>query len=457
MGKGAERLSKKNDIVLLSKPELKDLKLFYFLNAFLLITDYLMPQYFGLDIGYDLTCTRIGNIFLVLYLLFNPKMFTHFVTIIMKCKLTIPIVLYMLVCGYTMVLRVDINAFFMVFFEILTLYLLIYSIRYVIGVEKAVKWGVYSAYFLGFLGLVDYVLGQSLMLKLLRTVPTGVANVYRSGQYRIMGPCGHPLGYGLYLILLIPLACIDFKKKEVFLFKRPFLIILLFLNVFLTGSRSTLAIVVIEFLAIIVFSNRKNVKKTFLYIAGALAVLAIFILIFYQTKIGQYVLMQIASVIDQVFGTEYAAFFGAETTRLDDSEEYRKMLPLIFTLDWLHPLVGRGVSRSFGAEINGFFIQSIDNYYISQYIKYAYPGLITYVLIIIAIVATNIRAIIKYKSPVFKMTLVGTLCYFVNLWWLDALQTLKYEYIVVAIFYALYMLLEDENKVKQKNVLASGE
>uniref|UniRef100_UPI004055C670 hypothetical protein n=1 Tax=Acetatifactor sp. TaxID=1872090 RepID=UPI004055C670 len=434
---------------ILSKTQLRNLKVFYFLNMFLLVTDYIMPQYFGLDIGYDLTCTRLGNILILMYLFFNPKLFTHFSLTVIKCKLSIPFALYLLVCAYTMVLRVDINAFFMVFFEVLTLYMLIYGIKYVIGVPKAIKWGIYSAYFFGFLGLADYALGESLMLRFLKTVPTSVANVYRSGQYRIMGPCGHSLGYGLYLILLVPLTCIDFQKKEIFIFKRPLLMVLLLLNVFLTGSRSTLGIVVLELFLILLCSKRKNVKKTFIYLLALIAALGIFLLLFYNTKIGQYVLMQLASIIDQFFGTEYAALFGAETTRLDDSEEYRKMLPFIFTLDWLNPLVGRGVSRSFSVEINGFFIESIDNYYIMQYIKYAYPGLVSYVLIILSTVGMMISAVRKYKNPIMKMALVGTVCYFINLWWVDALQTLKYEYIIIAIFYVLYTNLEEESAMKR--------
>lgn len=439
---------RKDQLVLSYPPQLNNLKIFYFLNMFLLIADYIMPQYFGIRIGFDLTCTRIGNLLILMYFLLNPRLFTHFCDMVLKCKLTVPFALYLIVAGYTMVLRADINAFFMVFLEVLTMYILIYAIRYSIGVKKAIQWAIYSSYFFGILGLVDYVLGQSLMLKFLKTVPSAVGNVYRSGQYRIMGPCGHPLGYGLYMILLIPLACIDFEKKEVFLFKRPILLMLLFVNVFLTGSRSTLGIVVLECFLILLFSNRKNVKKTLLCLLAMIVALGLFLILFYDTKIGQYVLMQIASVIDQIFGTEYAALFGAETVRLEDSEEYRKVLPLIFQLDWLNPLVGRGVSRGFSAEINGVFIQSIDNYYVSQYIKYAYPGLITYILIILTTVILMILGIKKHKSVIMKMTLVGTVCYFINLWWVDALQTLKYEYIIIAIFYASYMVMEEKKDVK---------
>jgi hypothetical protein len=180
----------------------------------------------------------------------------------------------------------------------------------------------------------------------------------------------------------------------------------------------------------------------------AVVAFVMFLIVFYDTKIGQYVLMQIATIIDEFFGTEYAVLFGAETTRLENSEAYRKVLPLVFKLDWLNPLVGRGVSRKFAAEINGVFIESIDNYYVSQYIKYAYPGLVTYILFIITVIVMMVWAIRKHGSIIFKMTLVGTVCYFINLWWVDALQTLKYEYIIIAIFYSTYMLLEEQKGEK---------
>lgn len=451
---GSKMLAYRNDNMVLSyTPQLNRLKAFFLLNMFLLVTDYIMPQYFGIDIGYDMTCTRIAIVLIIGYMFVNPRLFTHFCKMLLECKLTIPFVLYLMVAGYTMVLRADINAFFLVFLEILTMFILIYVIRYSIGVKIAIKWAIYSGYFFGVLGLIDYVLGQSLMLKFLRTVPTPVMNVYRSGQYRIMGPCGHPLGYGLYMILLLPMACIDFEKKEVFLFKRPLLLALLLINVFLTGSRSTLGIVILECFLIFLFSNRKNVKKTLICILIAIVFLVLFLMIFYKTKIGQYAMMQIASVIDQIFGTEYAVLFGAETTRLEDSEEYRKRLPLIFTLDWLNPLVGRGVSRGFGVEIDGYYIHSIDNYYVSQYIKYAYPGLVSYVVIILATVGTMLSGIVKHKSNIIKMAFVGTVCYFINLWWVDALQTLKYEYIIIAIFYATYMILEEKNECNSEKRL----
>lgn len=428
------------------EPELRNLKVLFSLMVFLIITDFVMPQYFGIHIGYDLTCTRLADLLIVLYMFLNRKILTHFGDMVIHHIFIIPFAIYLFVSIYTMVCRVDINAFFLVFLEILTFYILVYGIRYIVGWKRAIKLSIGCAYFLGIYGLIEFFCGQSIFLKFFSTVPNSVANSYRSGFYRIMGPCGHALGYGLLLLLFIALACMDIEKDEVYLFKRPFLIGLLYVNVFLTGSRSTLGIALIEMLLIVLISGAKNIKKSCIIIFFLLVALGGFLLLFGRTGIGRYVMMQITSVMDQFLGTSYSGIFGADTTTLDNSEEYRKYLSRIFQLDWLNPWIGRGVSRVFSAQIDGIYIKSIDNFYVSQYIKYGYPGMIAYILFIVVAIVFLIRAAWKYHSCVFKLVLIATVCYFFNLWWLDALQTLKFEYVLLAIACACYMWKEQMMK-----------
>jgi len=421
-----------------NEPELKNLKVLFGIYAFFIVASIVMPQYFGLHIGYDITCARLSNILFLLYMIFSPKIMKHFLQTTLKCEIFYPLCLYLLVAGYTMVLRVDVNAFFLVFLEIFSLFMMLYGIRYVIGYRRAIKWIIGCSYFLGIYGLVEFVYGKSIFLKFLATVPTAVKNAYRSGHYRIMGPCGHSLGYGMVLLLLIAFACIDLERNEVFIFKRPVLLGILYINVFLTGSRSTLGLAFLELVLLLIFSNRRNLKKSLFYMIFMILGAIVALLLIHNTGIGRYLMGQIASVIDQVFGTEFAARFGVEVDRLNASSAYREALPKIFTLDWLNPLLGR--ARDFGgAEIDGVYIHSIDNYYVVQYIKYAYPGLVSYALFMIVLLVILIRNLIEKgnrMSAVTKVVLIGGVLYFVNLWWVDALQTLKYVYIVIAIFYA---------------------
>lgn len=437
-----------NKYVFPDKPELYNLRLLFGLNMFLLVALFVMPQYFGLHLGWDITCTRLANILITIYALLNYRVFNLFVKTFLRCSVMIPLMLYLFVTFYTMALRADVNAFMLPFLEILTFFMLVFAIRYVLGIKRTIKVIIGCAYFLGFYGLVEFVAGQSLFLKFLKTVPTTVVNMYRSGHYRIMGPCGHALGYGLLLILFVAIACIDYEKDEMYLYKRPILLVVLIVNVFLTGSRSTLALVIIEAALIIIFSHKAQREKAILYSVILVFALGAFMLVGYKTKIGSYMVLQIATLVDSAFGTQFSLQFGAEVNRLNDSEYYRQFLPQIFKLDWLNPLLGRGLKRTFAATIydnagNSINVISVDNYYINQYIKYAYPGMISYCLYILVAVKSMISGIIKYKSDTVKVLMIGFCCYFVNLWWVDAIQTLKFSYAFAALFFAIIIYHKD--------------
>lgn len=443
------RSKQERAIITSDQPELKNLKALYGVFMFCIIASIIMPQYFGLDIGYDITCVRLSIIMFVCYMIGSPLILSHFVKTALRCEIFYPLCLYLFVAGYTMVYRININTFFLPFFEVFLLFMMIYGVRYVIGYQRAVRWVIGCAYFLGVYGLIEFLYGKSLFLQFFSTVGTNVVNRYRSGHYRIMGPCGHPLGYGLILLLFIAIACVDLEKNEIYLFKRPVLLALLLANVFLTGSRSTLGLVVFEIFMLIILSNRCNLKKTIFYLIIVGIGGGLLLLLISNTEIGRYLLGQIASVIDQVFGTNYAMKYGIDTATLENSSTYRAVLPKIFTLDWLNPLVGRGV-RSFSAVIDGIYIDSLDNYYALQYIKYAYPGLISYILFMIVLAGVLIKNSLRKGSRISALTkavLVGCALYFWNLWWVEALQTLKYTYIFIAIFYAAY-LEEKEKSIK---------
>ena len=427
------------------KPELGNLKLLKGIYVFMIITLVVMPQYFGIHLGYDLTCSRAGNLMILLYMLMCPMILTHFYVTSIRCAVFYPLMLYLIVGGYTMVLRADINAFFLVFLEVLTFFMLIYGIRYVVGYKKALKLILGCAYFLAIYGFVEYVYGRSLFLQFLATVPTNVTNSYRSGHYRIMGPCGHSLAYGLLLLIFIALASYDADRDEMYLFRRPVLLLMLLGNVFLNGSRSTLGVAGLECVLILLFSRGTALKKTLLISAIALVTGAVLLLLFQDTGMGRYFMGQLMSVIDQVFGTSYATRYGVESTTLQNSSSYREVLPCFFTLDWLNPWLGRGTHFG-GAEINGVFVHSIDNYYVAQYIKYAYPGLVTYILFMATTLVVLLREMILHKSGLARMVLIGAGCYCLNLWWVDALQTLKFLYLLLAVFFAWQLERKDQEK-----------
>lgn len=441
------------------EPELRKLSFLFGLYVFFVFGSIIMPQYFGIHIGYDITCSRFSNLLFLIYIMACPFIMTHFAQTVIRCEIFYPLCLYLFVSAYTMVYRTDVNAFFLVFLEIFSLFMMIYGIRYVIGYRRVVKWVLGCAYFFACYGIIEFLYGKSIFLRIFKTMPTLVHDSYRSGHYRIMGPCGHSLGYGLVLLLFIAIACVDLEKNELYLFRRPTLLVLLFINAFLTGSRSTLGISILEMFVILLFSNRRNLKKSLFWILTAGMGMVVFLLVFQKTGMGQYLMGQVASVVDQFLDTNFAQKYGIDTETLKNSEEYRKVLPYIFKLDWLNPIVGRGKGFS-GAEINGIYIHSIDNYYVLQYIKYAYPGMISYILFMVVLIIVLIKDLTRRNnghSVVTKFVLIASLMYFINIWWVDVLQTLKYLYIFIAIFYAAYLEEKDLKERKEKDIVRKVE
>lgn len=417
--------------------ELKKAKLLYILMSVLFIADWVMPQYFGVHIGFDFTATRVLNMLILAYFVMNRNAGNHFLKSMLDVQVTPYLALYMLVMVYTTVLRVNVNTFFLNFLDILTFYMVYYGVRYLIGVKKAIDWTVKVAWFLGIYGLVEYVLGYSPMVKFLQTLPyNNVISSYRSGSYRIMGPCGHSIGYGLMLELLLVLICLDYEKDEMYLFKRPFLYCVLISNVFLTGSRLALGIAFFESALIVLFSKRKKRKETLFVLMVFLIGFVAFEIVIFKTSLGQYIMMQITSLIDEALGTELAAGFGADTTWLKDSTSYRSYLPKIFGVKWLNPFVGQGANASFVFAIEDMYLKSIDNFYVALYIRYAYPGLIAYVLFFLMTIIKMVKKYIQDHSTVCMALAIGMLAYCVSLYWVDYLQTTKYMYILVAIFEA---------------------
>ena len=91
---------------------------------------------------------------------------------------------------------------------------------------------------------------------------------------------------------------------------------------------------------------------------------------------------------------------------------------------------------------------------VMQYIKYAQPGLVAYILFLLTLLVVLVIDIRKRKTVVSKAVLIGAVLYFFNLWWVDALQTLKFVYILIAIFYASRLESKDR-KVYSENKLRS--
>lgn len=399
---------------------------------------FVFPQYFGFQIsGFDMTLQRIVMIVSVLFLLEDRIRIQNIAKIIYSSTSTKYILIYLAVTLYTAIMLNNINSFMGPFIDFICMYLVIYFIKYDYGVEKFIHLIKKYAYLLCFLGLLEYVMQKSLFSYMLTLPNLYAGEGIRSGSYRIMGPCNHSLGYGLLLITIVPCACVDLKNNIIDLFSNKLLFILLIVNVLLTGSRSTLAVLILELALIVIFTPKAILRRTLCYLF--LGILGFFgcIIITYKVPFSRYVLMQTTSIIDEIVGTKLAVNFGADVKSLGNSTNYRRILLRLFDMNLVKPYLGGGPSFEVYLKIDGFYIHSIDNFYIAHYLRYAYPGLITYLIFIITVGFRMLIRAFREHSGICIAVLIGSVCYFINLWWLDTLQTIKYVYILFAIFEAL--------------------
>ena len=412
----------------------REKKVFRDISVLFLFSLFVMPQYFGIPTPFfDFTILRIMIVVIILMILADEKRKNQFLEMIKKCKFSLALIPYLVVISYTMVLRTDLNAFLNPFIEIICLYLMIYVIRYELGIEKTINIVCIFLWILCIEGIIEFGMGKSLFSYLETIKGTYTGSFVRSGYYRIMGPCTHSLGYGILLISATPLACYDFRQKEIYVFYRPVLLVLIVCNIFLTGSRSSLSVFAVEFVLLFLFSSREKQRKSLLILFGLVFAFMFFLAIGFRTNIGQYILLQITSIMDSAFGTQLSVQFGADMTALGSSSNYRDQLIYVFGVSWLNPLLGIGRQRSFSSEINGSFIQSIDNFYVAEFVRYAYPGLFSYLLFLFTAVKASMKKYLAGRDRLCLILFIGIGCYLLNLWWIDSNQTLKYLYLLFAL------------------------
>ncbi len=411
---------------------------FRLMAALFLVAQIVMPPYFGVPVpGFDLTAIRMMIIILLFMISVDKDKLYDFLGLIKYSTVFLVLIPELIVMFYTTGIRADFKSFLNPFIEFLTLFLTVYVISRYFGLEKTMVIIIACYYLFAVEGIVEYFRGESLF-KLMRTLHSALlagGNFIRGGHYRIMGPAAHAIGYGLMLNIGLPLTALDVKNNKLYLFKRPILFVLLFLNVMFTGSRSAFAMFFVEAAGIFVLSEKAEKKRT--AVAGVLGatVLVTMLVALSGTSVGSYFMLQITSVIDEIFGTSISLNYGAELI-IQQSSDYRDYLWYVFKVDWLNPLVGMGRTRGtyFSTEVNGVALESLDNYYIAEYVRYAYPGMFAMIFLFGFIIFKMAKRVISDKDIYAKACLIGSLGYVVSLYFVDTLGTLKFLYLLLAIF-----------------------
>jgi hypothetical protein len=401
---------------------------------------YIFPQYFGFDTPFfDFSVQRIMIVLFLIFTFEKQRRTQQLWGQAFKSCGHVWLFIYLFILLYTAIARSHAGTFLYSAIEALAMFIVIYIVREGIGVKKFVNLINTFAAVLCISGLIEYVMKRSPFSYLETIDDLYCGALVRGGYYRIMGPANHALGYGLILITMASFIFIDVETDKISLWNHPVLLALLTINVFLTGSRSTLGIYLMQLAIVFIMCSAEEKRKTIIILVAVLAVVVPLVVVTSNMSFSRYLIRTFMTVVDQILGTSFAVRWGADVSTLANSSAYRSQLNRIFGLKWLDPLLGQGSQYQFYWKTdNGFTIQSIDNAYIAMYIRYGYPGMISYIIYIVVVGITMLVWGIKKKSGLFLALFVGYLGYFINLRYVDTLQTIKYAYIAFAVFFACY-------------------
>lgn len=400
---------------------------FFVLQTFLLIRIGSLPS---------LNLQRILLVVLIFWICSDKNKLGIFIQEVKSCKYNFVLFLYLIVCIYTAVFRRDINTVFGVLVDCyMTFYLFFYFFRKIFTIEDILRFIKFCLMLVCIMGIIEFITGFNFFT----TFQIGIGNIsdsidasYRDGILRVRGPYGHSLAYGLVINLFFPLTCLDLKKNEINILNNIFLFIIVSLNIFFTGARSSLGLFLLEVLVISLLSPKKVNRKNLLLTLFTILTLGTIFIFFSDSEIVVFLKKQFYYVYDTIFGTNMAYEFGGDSS-IKASSIARDRLWKIFLADSINPWIGQGVSSKIAIRIGNWNVTSIDNYYVKLFITLGIPGLITLVLFFIQAIFSSAKEYFIKKEPLFLIIFISQVCYLINLFVVDELSTLKYFFFLVAL------------------------
>ncbi|MED1471933.1 O-antigen ligase family protein [Bacillus salipaludis] len=302
-----------------------------------------------------------------------------------------------------------------------------------------------SAFVLAIFGIIEYSTSFNvfnlLEISPVEGISSNASTYIRQGHLRVSTSFLHSLAYGLYLLLMIPIAYYQAnvykKNKNKFSFY-SILFLLLIINLFLTYSRSTLlTLFAVSFVIFFIFSNLK--RKIIIFYSA-------FFLFF---PVAAFSLTSVADDIpvistigantkalsDTFFGTHLVKDFGKNSEPFSyrnllinyafkEQESFENIFgkgigfirkePLVFNIPELNP---------YGPTIS----TSVDNYYVNVKLELGWIGFTTTLLFLVVVLFSifkhrksnnfNRILLVSFSGYLFELTMVGDL-YTMQYFWI---------------------------------------
>lgn len=304
-----------------------------------------------------------------------------------------------------------------------------------------------SAFILSILGIVEYLTSFNVFTLLETSNVEGVSSstYIRQGNLRISTSFSHSLGYGLYLLLLIPIAYFQYKNSSKRNSRNFYLTLtlLLLINMLLTSSRSTLIAFFVSLVFYFLMSNLRKKLNLFLLICFFIIPLLGFSItpMAEEIPVLSIVGKNVKALSDTLLGTTYIDEYGSNS----DPFIYREtLIQYAFSLNGSENILGKGIGfiRSQPLvfdipELNPYgptISYSVDNFFINQKLEIGWIGLITTILLFASIIYFAFKH--RKEQNIYLIFLVSLIGYTCELFMVNSLDTLKYFWIITALLSA---------------------
>lgn len=419
-----------------------------------------IPPYLAYQVSSSLPVVTAFRFLLILFAfdqLIIKKRFNLFLTTVKNDRFTIPITLYSI--------GIMIPGLYYLFFEfnktafvgslstiiegVFLYYLVLMNFNIYLSkdnkyFQKSLSIFCYASFALAFLGIIEYLTYFNIFHLLnISNVAVITANSYiRQDQLRVSSSFSHALGYGLYLLLFIPIAYYKYKychHKNIYRLG----LLLLIINLLMTISRST----ILAFMtAIFIYFLFSNLKKKIIFIYSVVFIAIPIILLSLAPGANSIpglstVSNNVEGISDTFFGTHLSQNYGHNIQPFS----YRnQLIDFAFSQQGTENILGKGVGfirteplvfylpdvNPYGPTISN----SVDNYYMNVKLESGWFGLISTVLLFVLIMVT----VFKYWNKILfsKIIFISFCGYMIGLFMVNDLDTIQFLWILLALFSA---------------------
>lgn len=416
------------------------------LTYIFLVCVFALPQYFGIPLPlFALTAQRI----VLLWLLF--KLFTTRDAYgdLLRSFTGTPFLVclpFIFIASLTALVRADISSVFNFLFDaFIPMLILIFAGKEYLNINKVFNLLSIIVTVVCIVAILDVAILHKNLYEYIHTISSiSGGSAFRANSYRAAAMCSHPIAFGMYLVLMLPIICFDTSSMTVNLCNRPVALLLMCGAILCCGSRMPQVTFIFELLSIYILtdSHHKKLITPYLVLFVITSILLIYLLRD-ERHVHRIILLNFYQLVDSIFGTDFVLRnYGYWQAAYIKSWDYRNLLPKLFLSKNYDPLVGLGAKAAnysnFSAIIDGRTVASIDNYYVLQYLQYGYPGLIAILLVFFYFLIFYINGIFCkqcHLNRLMAMLFVSLCLYLVNLWFVADLGTFKYLFSLFGLIY----------------------